>query len=136
MSGVTHTFKTSVTVPGLPAMPADPAVVVTADSAVEYEVDVPAGTTVTMAIPTITKTDIYSMILNADKAALNVTTNDPSGQLFALAKNASVFWHNQLNVDLFPNPISTSTITEFIIANPGTVNAVFRCSFLLNIATT
>jgi len=134
MAGVTHTFTNGVKVPGLPTLPADPPVVVTGDYAVEVEIDVPAGTvSLAVAVGTILKAKVISMVVNADKVAMDIFTNSANGaggQHFALASNNSVAWNNTLDQTLFPNPVATD-ISEFFINNATAKPGIFRASFLL-----
>lgn len=130
---VTHTWKNTVTIPGLAALPADAPLLVTGDYAVEVEVAVNAGATnVEVDIGTIDKTKIQSIVINADLAAMDVYTNDAagsSGQHFALAANKSVAWNSQIPNQV--NPI-TANITKFFANNAGVKAGVLRVGILLN----
>lgn len=131
---VSHVWKTTIAVPGLSTLPSDPPVTVTGDYAVEVEVAVNAGATnVEVDIGTIDKTKIQSIVINADKAAMDVYTNDAAGstgQHFALAANKSIAW----NINLLPNqtnPISAN-ITKFFGNNASIVNGTLRVGILMN----
>lgn len=130
---VTHTWKNTVTVPGLTALPADAPVLVTGDYAVEVEQAVAAGATnVEIDVGTIDRTKIVSIVINADLVAMDVYTNDAggsSGQHFALAANKSVAWNNQIPNQT--NPITTS-ITKFFANNAAVKAGVLRVGILLN----
>lgn len=129
---VTHTWKTSVGVPGLSTLPADAPLLITGDYAVEVEIAVVAGATnVEVYVGSIDKTKIQSVIINADLAAMDIYTNasdGTGGQHFALAANKSVAWNNQIPNQ--SNPI-TQNITKFFCNNAGVKNGTFRAAFLL-----
>ncbi len=129
---VTHTWKNTVTVPGLSALPADAPLLITGDYAVEVEVAVAAGATnVEVDVGSVDRTKIQSVVINADLAAMDVYTNDAggsTGQHFALALNKSLAWNNQMT---FTNPI-TSNITKFFANNAGVKAGTLRVGILLN----
>lgn len=129
---ITYTWKNTVTVPGLAALPADPALLITGDYGVEIEKDVPAGATnVEVDIGSVDKTKIACVVINADKAAMDVYTNaadGTGGQHFALSANKSVAWHDQMT---YANPI-TVNVTKVFANNSAIVAGVIRIGFLLN----
>jgi hypothetical protein len=131
---VTHTWTTTVKVPGLTSLPADAPLLVTGDYAVEVEIAVAAGATnVEVAVGAVTASKIQSVIINADKAPMDVYTNDAAGstgQHFALQANKSVAWNNQLPNQT--NPITSSTVTAFYCNNASVTAGTFRAAFLLN----
>jgi hypothetical protein len=135
MAGVTHTWTSSIRVPGLPTLPADAPVVITGDYAVEVEIDVAAGAAdIPVAIGTVDKDKIVSMVLNAS-VAMDVYTNSVGGspgQYFPLGAKKSVGWNNTMDSNLFPLPI-TDSITEFYLNNSGAAAGVFRASFLMQV---
>ena len=129
---VTHKWTTSVAVPGLATLPADAPLLVTGDYAVEVEVAVGAGATnVEVDVGTIVYTKIQSIIINADKAPMDVYTNaadGTGGQHFVLAANKSLCWNvNQT----FTNPITTN-ITKFYGNNASLTAGILRIGVLLN----
>ena len=131
---VTHVWSTSVKVPGLSTLPTDPPLTVSGDYAVEVEIAVGAGATnVEVDVGSIDKTKIQSIIINADKAAMDIYTNaadGTGGQHFALAANKSLSWNvNQLPT--FTNPI-TQNITKFFANNAQPVAGILRVGVLLN----
>lgn len=131
---VLHTWKTTVSVPGLSSLPADPPILVTGDYAVEVEVAVNAGATnVEVDIGSVDKTKIQSVIINADKAPMDVFTNaadGTGGQHFSLAANKSVAWNINM-LPAFTNPISVN-ITKFFGNNTSLVQGTLRVGLLLN----
>jgi len=131
---VTHTWTTKVSVPGLTALPADAPVVVSGDYSVEVEKPVLAGeSNVEIDVGTIDKTKIVSVILNADKVAMNIFTNatdGAGGNTFSLAANKSVAWNSQIPNQI--NPI-TQNITKFYCNNPGATDGTFRAAFLMSV---
>lgn len=136
MAGVVYTFTSSVKVPGLATLPADPAVPITGDYSVEVEVDVPAGA-VSQAIPisVVDFSKVIALAINADKVAMDVFTNagnGAGGQHFALPANASLTWNNTLNQTAFPQPL-TQNITEFFVNNATTKPGIFRAGFLMQV---
>lgn len=131
---VTHTWTTSVKVPGLATLPADAPLSVTGDYAVEVEIAVNAGaTSVEVDVGSIDRTKIQSIIINADKAPMDVYTNaadGTGGQHIVLAANKSICW----NVNQLPqqtNPISAN-ITKFFANNASLTNGTLRVGVLLN----
>ncbi len=130
---VTHTWKNTITVPGLSALPADAPLLITGDYAVEVEVAVAAGATnVEVDVGTVDKTKIQSIVINADLAPMDVYTNDAggsTGQHFALAANKSVAWNAQIPNQI--NPITTS-ISKFFANNSSVKAGILRVGILLN----
>ena len=131
---VTHTWTTSVKVPGLASLPADAPLLVNGDYAVEVEIAVNAGAAnVEVDVGSIDRTKIQSIIINADKAPMDVFTNaadGTGGQHIVLAANKSIAW----NVNLLPqqtNPISAN-ITKFFGNNASLVNGTLRIGVLLS----
>jgi hypothetical protein len=131
---ITHTWTTRVTVPGLPTLPPDAPLTINGDYSVEVEKAVPAGSvSVEVDVGSIDMTKIVSMLLNADKVAMDVYTNGATGtggQHFPLVANKSVAWTNQTPNQV--NPI-TANITKFFLNNPGTVDGTFRATFLMTV---
>jgi hypothetical protein len=131
---VTHTWKTTVSVPGLTSLPADAPVPVTGDYAVEVEVAVAAGaTSVELDVGSIDKTKIVSVVINADLAPMDIFTNaadGTGGQHFVLAANKSVAWNNTF-LSTFPLPV-TNSITKFFLNNASLKAGIFRAAFLMN----
>jgi hypothetical protein len=135
ITGTAHTWTTKVTVPGLPALPADLPTVIVGDYAVEVEVAVPAGqVSLEVDVGTIIKTKIVSLVVNADLAAMEIYTNaadGTGGQHISLSANKSVAWNNTtFDVTQFPLPI-TQNITKFFVNNPGVKAGIFRAAFNL-----
>lgn len=134
---LTYTWKNTVTVPGLPSLPADAPVLITGDYAAVVEIAVAAGATdVLVTVGTIDYDLIQCIVINADLAAMDIYTNDVAGsggQHFALAANKSVAWHNQMPSNV-TNPITTD-ITKFYANNAGTKAGVLRVGVLLNTNT-
>lgn len=132
---VSHVWKTSVTVPGLSTLPTDPPVTVSGDYAVEVEVAVPAGTTsLHVAVGTILRANVISLVINADKAPMDIYTNaadGTGGQHIALVANKSLSWNNTLDATAFPNPL-TQNISGFWINNASAVAGTFRAAFIVN----
>jgi len=131
---VTHTWTTSVKVPGLSSLPTDAPLVVSGDYAVEVEIAVGAGATnVEVDIGSVDKTKIQSIVINADKAPMDVYTNaadGTGGQHIVLAANKSIAW----NVNLLPqqtNPISAN-ITKFFGNNSSLVAGTLRVGILMS----
>jgi hypothetical protein len=131
---VLHTWTTSVKVPGLNSLPADAPVLVSGDYAVEVEIAVGAGATnVEVDVGSIDKTKIQSIIINADKAPMDLYTNaadGTGGQHFVLAANKSIAWNTNL-VPQYANPI-TQNITKFFANNASLVAGILRVGVLLN----
>ena len=102
--------------------------------AVEVEVAVGAGATnVEVDIGTVVLTKIQSIVINADKAPMDVYTNDAAGstgQHFALAANKSIAWNTNMNPP-FTNPI-TANITKFYGNNSSLIAGTLRVGILLN----
>ena len=131
-----HTWATKVSVPGLPALPADAPAVILGDYAVEVETPVNPGTvSLEIDVGAITKAKVVSLVINADQTAMDVYTNaadGTGGQHFALQANKSVAWNNTtFDQTQFPNPISSTTITKFFLNNSSAKPGVFRAAFLL-----
>jgi hypothetical protein len=130
---VTHTWKNTVTVPGLTALPADAPVLVTGDYAVEVEVAVAAGAvSVEVIVGSIDKTKIVSFVINADLAPMDIFTNaadGTGGQHFVLAANKSVAWNNTF-LSTFPLPV-TQNIASFWLNNASLKAGIFRAGFLM-----
>ena len=131
---VIHKWTTAVAVPGLATLPADAPLSVTGDYAIEVEIAVGAGATnVEVDVGTVVFSKIQSIIINADKAPMDVYTNavdGTGGQHFALAANKSVCW----NVNQLPqqtNPI-TANITKFYGNNSSLVAGTLRVGILLS----
>lgn len=135
MAGITHTWTSSIKVPGLPTLPADAPLVITGDYSVEVEIDVDAGAvSQEIDIGSVDKTKILSLVMNAT-VAMDVYTNaagGTGGQHFALAAKKSLGWNNTLDSVLFPMPISDN-ITKFFLNNAGVAAGTFRASFLMQI---
>lgn len=128
---ISHTWTTSVKVPGLATLPSDGAVVVTGDYAIDLEAPVAAGATVELDVGTITLSKIQSLILHSDQVNVTVNTNDvsgTSGQTIDLGAAKAIGWNNTLS---FPNPL-TSDISKFFVTNNGSKSTTFRAGFLLN----
>ncbi len=135
MATLTHTWRSTVSVPGLPTLPADDAVVITGNADNPFQQDVPAGQTVTISNLNILKANIQSLVIQSTTdvtVSTNVQASPFVGDVFALTGKKSIAWHNQLNQSLFPLPISKN-ITKLIIDNSaGTATATFRAAFLCN----
>ncbi len=135
MATLTHTWRSTVAVPGLPTLPADDAVLITGNVDTPIQVDVPAGQTVTINNLNILKANVQSLVIQSTTAvtmSTNVQASPTAGDVFVLVAKKSVAWHNQLNQALFPIPI-TKNITKIIVDNSaGTATATFRAAFLCN----
>lgn len=130
---ITHTYTTTVKVPGLPSLPTDTPVAITGDYGVEIELTCPNGQTTSVTIGTLDRTKFASLVLNSD---FNVTCNTNAanasgGQTVALAAKKSYYWHTGLDQTAFPMPISAD-ISAFYIINAGASVATFRAGFALN----
>jgi hypothetical protein len=138
---LTHVWKTTVSVPGLPSLPGDDPITITGDVDTPISTDVPAGQVGHIAGLSIDKTKVNSLVLQSSGTGLTtdvtVSTNANDsplvGDVFVMAPKKSVGWHNQMDQALFPLPI-THNITDIFIDNTlGTVTANFRGAFLLSL---
>jgi hypothetical protein len=125
-----HTWKTSVTVPGLSTLPADPPVVLTGDNSVDVSLLVSAGTTAEIDVGTIDLTKVVSFVLHSTQVAVTVNTNDVAaagGQSIALGAAKALGWNNTMTL---ATPL-TENISKFFVINGGAKDTVFRAGFLL-----
>ena len=138
---LTHTWKSTVSVPGLPTLPGDDPVVISGDVDTPISIDVPAGQVGHIAGLSIDKTKIQSLVLQSSGTGLttdvtvstNVEDSPAVGDVFVLAPKKSIAWHNELDLSLFPLPI-THNITDIYNDNTlGSVSACFRGAFLLSL---
>lgn len=129
---ITYTIRSTVTVPGLATLPADPPVLITGTSAVEFEQTINSGATVEIDTGTIVASKIVAVVLNSSVTNMTLNTNavDASGgQSFALLVGKSVEWDTS-QLPLIANPVSVN-VTKLFMINGGAKATVFRAGFLL-----
>ena len=137
MATLTHTWSSSVKVPGLPTLPTDDPIVVTGNVDNVLLIDVAAGQTAHIADLNIQKESIQSMVLEVSGGPATVSTNalnssPPTGDSFSLVSKKSVGWHNQMDEALFPLPILEDITDIYIDNTDGTATVTFRGAFLCN----
>ena len=137
MATLTHTWSSSVKVPGLPTLPTDDPIVVTGNMDNVLLIDVAAGQTAHIANLDIQKDNIASLVLEDSGGPAIVSTNGldaspPTGDSFSLVSKKSVGWHNQLDQDLFPLPILENITDIYVDNTAGTATVTFRGAFLCN----
>jgi hypothetical protein len=131
---VQHVWVRTVSVPGLPTLPADTPLTVTGDYSIEVEKAIPAGTvSMEIDVGTIDFTKIQSMVMNADKAAMDIYTNAATGtggQHFSLTANVSLAWN--ISIPAQVNPVSVA-ISKFFVNNATATAGTFRAAFVLSV---
>ncbi len=127
---ITHTWKTSVTVPGLATLPTDAAVVISGDTATDFEKVVPAGTVAEIDCGEIDLLKLVSFVFHSTAVDLPVSTNAADatgGQEIDLKAGKAYGWYTSIG---FSNPI-TDNITKLFLDNTlGAKDTIFRCGFL------
>ncbi len=131
---INHTWRTTVTVPGLATLPTDAAVVISGDTAIDFEKSVVAGTVAEIDVGEIDLTKLVSFVMHSTLVDLPVSTNaaDASGgQEIDLKAGKAYGWYTSIG---FANPV-TDNITKLFLDNTlGAKDTVFRCGFLSNLS--
>lgn len=131
---LSHTWKFQVSIPGLPALPADPNILVTGDVDMPVEVTVPAGQVVHIDNLNIKQALMQSVVMNAtgDLTVFTNSSNGAGGQTFDLVKGSSEAWNIQQNQTLHPKVVTIDITDLYLDNSSGTADVTFRGAFLVN----
>jgi hypothetical protein len=132
---LTATRTTTIKVPGLPALPAELPVTITADFEAAFEFDIPANAVGHVSFGSIDKTKIKLVVLNSTQPG-NCATNaadGTGGQVIPLVKGKSFYWDDTLDPTSFPNPITNNITALYFDNTANNVVATLRAGFEINL---
>jgi hypothetical protein len=129
------TITSTIKVPGLPTLPAEAPVIISADGEAAFEFDIPANSVGHITFGSIDKTKIKLVVLNATQPG-NCATNaadGTGGQVIPLVKGKSFFWNDTLDPTSFPNPITNNITALYFDNTANNAVATLRAGFELNL---